>query len=155
MTIRLAVLSDIHGNLPALEAVLDDIGSKSVDGWILAGDYTAGPNAVECIQVQRSLNGWCITGNGEIALRRFDCEKTPLSWRTLHQFAVLRWDHSRLDRDTLITWLVCPNNCASRSMERLRSGSSMALHPALSRACTQTRNQASWTKHWRKLMKQY
>ena len=33
---RLAVLSDTHGNLPALQAVLDDLSQQTVDGFILA-----------------------------------------------------------------------------------------------------------------------
>jgi len=37
----LAVLYDIHGNLPALEAVLDDARGAHVDGFVLGGDYTA------------------------------------------------------------------------------------------------------------------
>ena len=40
---RLAVLSDIHGNLPALEAVLDDIGRRSVDQIVNLGDCASGP----------------------------------------------------------------------------------------------------------------
>jgi diadenosine tetraphosphatase ApaH/serine/threonine PP2A family protein phosphatase len=34
----LALLYDIHGTLPALEAVLDDAGRYDVDGWLLGGD---------------------------------------------------------------------------------------------------------------------
>ena len=40
---RLAVLSDIHGNLPALEAVLDDLGRRSVDQIVNLGDCASGP----------------------------------------------------------------------------------------------------------------
>jgi predicted phosphodiesterase len=35
----LAVLYDIHGNLPALEAVLDDVRADDPDGYVLGGDY--------------------------------------------------------------------------------------------------------------------
>jgi diadenosine tetraphosphatase ApaH/serine/threonine PP2A family protein phosphatase len=35
----LALLFDIHGNLPALEAVLDDARSQGVGRWLLGGDY--------------------------------------------------------------------------------------------------------------------
>jgi len=38
----LAVLYDIHGNLPALEAVLADARSAGVEGFVLGGDYCAG-----------------------------------------------------------------------------------------------------------------
>lgn len=40
---RLAILSDIHGNLPALEAVLADIDRRGVDGIVNLGDILSGP----------------------------------------------------------------------------------------------------------------
>ena len=38
---RWAVVSDIHGNLPALQAVVADAGA--VDGWLNLGDILSGP----------------------------------------------------------------------------------------------------------------
>jgi putative phosphoesterase len=46
---RIAILSDIHGNLPALEAVLDDLGRRAADATYCLGDlvgYGAFPNEV-------------------------------------------------------------------------------------------------------------
>ncbi|TSD84704.1 metallophosphoesterase family protein [Mycobacterium sp. KBS0706] len=40
---RLAVLADIHGNLPALEAVLADLGRRGADGIVHLGDCVSGP----------------------------------------------------------------------------------------------------------------
>ena len=40
---RLAVVSGIHGNLPALEAVLADIGREQVDRVVNLGDIVSGP----------------------------------------------------------------------------------------------------------------
>jgi putative phosphoesterase len=40
---RIAVVSDIHGNLPALEAVLRDIERQGVDGIVNLGDSLSGP----------------------------------------------------------------------------------------------------------------
>jgi putative phosphoesterase len=40
---RLAVISDIHGNIAALEAVLDDIGRRNVDVLVNLGDCLSGP----------------------------------------------------------------------------------------------------------------
>ena len=40
---RIAVLSDIHGNLPALEAVLSDVARRSVDTVVNLGDSLSGP----------------------------------------------------------------------------------------------------------------
>ena len=40
---RIAALSDIHGNLPALEAVLDDIARRGCDLVVNLGDIVSGP----------------------------------------------------------------------------------------------------------------
>jgi predicted phosphodiesterase len=40
---RLAVLSDIHGNLPALEAVLEDLRTQAPDAVVNLGDHLSGP----------------------------------------------------------------------------------------------------------------
>jgi predicted phosphodiesterase len=40
---RVAVLSDVHGNLPALEAVLADVAEADVEAVVLCGDLAAGP----------------------------------------------------------------------------------------------------------------
>jgi putative phosphoesterase len=98
---RLAVLSDIHGNLPALLAVLEDASRQAVDGYIQAGDYTGGPQATECLQIQRSLPGWMIRGNGEVNLHCYEEEDCPPAWKTDMQFTLLRWDHAHLCRAEL------------------------------------------------------
>ena len=36
---RYAVLSDVHGNKPALDAVLEDARSQGIENIIVAGDY--------------------------------------------------------------------------------------------------------------------
>lgn len=46
---KLAILSDIHGNLPALEAVLSDLRQDDVDQIIVAGDViNFGPFQSDC-----------------------------------------------------------------------------------------------------------
>jgi predicted phosphodiesterase len=53
---RIAVFSDVHGNLTALEAVLEDISRVAVDGIVFAGDLCmVGPRPGACVRnVQRS-----------------------------------------------------------------------------------------------------
>ena len=41
---RLAVLSDVHGNLHALDAVLEDIARQGVDQTVALGDFVSGPS---------------------------------------------------------------------------------------------------------------
>ena len=63
----LAVLYDVHGNLPALEAVIADAEAAGADGWILGGDYALfGGWPAETVERLRSLEraSW-IRGNGE------------------------------------------------------------------------------------------
>jgi diadenosine tetraphosphatase ApaH/serine/threonine PP2A family protein phosphatase len=62
----IALLYDVHGNLPALEAVLDDCGTPS-DGWVIGGDVALfGPWPMETVDRLRGLHGarW-LRGNGE------------------------------------------------------------------------------------------
>jgi predicted phosphodiesterase len=67
----LAVLYDIHGNLPALEAVLDDVARERPDAFLLGGDYgTPSPWPRETLDVLYGLeNATWIRGNGERWLR--------------------------------------------------------------------------------------
>jgi putative phosphoesterase len=61
----LALLYDIHGNLPALEAVLAD--AKDADGFVLGGDYaTAGAWPKETVERLKQLeNATWIRGNAD------------------------------------------------------------------------------------------
>jgi predicted phosphodiesterase len=45
--VRVAAISDIHGNLPALEAVLAEIDRETVDAIVVVGDLVTGPASVE------------------------------------------------------------------------------------------------------------
>ncbi len=67
----LAVLYDIHGNLPALEAVLADAEDAGADRWLLGGDYgTPSPWPHETLARLRELpKATWIRGNGERWLR--------------------------------------------------------------------------------------
>ncbi|MCK5542721.1 MAG: metallophosphoesterase [Desulfobacterales bacterium] len=70
---RLAILSDIHSNLEALESVLDDIKNISIDEIISLGDnigYGADPEKV--IQTIRKENIESVLGNHELACIKED-----------------------------------------------------------------------------------
>jgi len=63
---RLAVVSDIHGNLPALEAVLAEIGRERVDRIVNLGDIVSGPLwPRETAALLRGLDWLTIRGNHE------------------------------------------------------------------------------------------
>jgi predicted phosphodiesterase len=52
---RVAVLADIHGNLPALEAVLGEVDAVGADAIVLPGDMTVGPLQAETLDLLASL----------------------------------------------------------------------------------------------------
>ena len=47
---RVAALYDIHGNLPALEAVLEELAREKVDRIVVGGDVLPGPMPRECLE---------------------------------------------------------------------------------------------------------
>jgi putative phosphoesterase len=66
---RVAVVSDIHGNLPALEAAMSRIESETVDALLCCGDIVGyGADPGPCIDIIRAKATRCIRGNHEVAL---------------------------------------------------------------------------------------
>lgn len=62
---RVAALSDIHGNLPALEAVLADLEREDVDAIVVAGDTISGPWAAECFDRVMAEDPLVVRGNAD------------------------------------------------------------------------------------------
>jgi predicted phosphodiesterase len=110
---RLAILADIHANLPALEAVLSDARENRVDGFIVAGDHVnGGPHPNETIDVLRSLeNCWLIRGNTDDYLLKFSNGTALAEWRTSRQWAPTRWSYQCLDQDHLDFVAALPGQC--------------------------------------------
>jgi len=65
--VRVAALYDIHGNLPALDAVLAEVEQEGVDAIVIGGDIAAGPpEPGEVVERVRSLpKAQCIRGNAD------------------------------------------------------------------------------------------
>ena len=98
---RLAILADIHGNIPALEAALKEIEKDAVDGFIVAGDMVAGPNPVEVINRLHELDACMIRGNNENYILRFASGDAPDWWHTARQWSFIRWNYRRMDDNIL------------------------------------------------------
>jgi predicted phosphodiesterase len=62
---RIAALYDIHGNLPALEAVLAELQAEPPDAVVVGGDLAPGALVGECLELLRPLNPRYVMGNGD------------------------------------------------------------------------------------------
>ena len=100
MTI-LAILADVHGNLPALQAVAEDFKAFQPESILVAGDLTGGPQANECIRLLQGLGGEMILGNSDLNLLRLADGCAPGSWSTSRQFGLLRWALRNIDQHCL------------------------------------------------------
>jgi putative phosphoesterase len=63
--VRVAAISDIHGNLPALEAVVADLEHEAVDRVVVAGDTVSGPWPVEVLDTIVGLGAAVVRGNAD------------------------------------------------------------------------------------------
>ena len=87
----IAVLSDIHANLAALEAVLDDEGSW--DRFVFLGDAVlAGPQPDEVLSLLREVADVCLTGNHDREVLSLDMDEpvsgASRSWRRWHRESI-------------------------------------------------------------------
>lgn len=62
---RVAALYDVHGNAPALEAVLAEVDREGVDDIVFGGDIVAGPLPLETLDLVLARRGRWIRGNAE------------------------------------------------------------------------------------------
>lgn len=76
---RIVALYDIHGNLPALEAVLTEMGQLAVDTVVIGGDVIAGPMPNETLDRLRMLDlpVHYIHGNAESEVLRVLAGQEP------------------------------------------------------------------------------
>lgn len=91
-----AVISDIHGNLEALEAVLEDV-PDGVEEIYCLGDvigYGASPN--ECCESVRSYEMPVISGNHDLAVTDLS---TDLAWFNPVAAAAIEWTREQLTPD--------------------------------------------------------
>ena len=76
---RVAVLSDIHGNLPALRAVLSDLEQEDVRSVVVAGDTISGPWPVEVFDAVAALAAGVVRGNADREVLQRSTRYGPLA----------------------------------------------------------------------------
>ncbi len=90
---RVAALYDVHGNLPALQAVLDEVATASVDVVIFGGDLCWGPMPRETLELICQVpNARFVRGNADrsVAARG---EPGAEEW----VLEITRWAHDQLE----------------------------------------------------------
>jgi len=94
----IAVLSDVHGNMPALEAVLADIHECAPDEVLVGGDLVGrGPEGSKVAKRIRELGWMCVRGNHEDYLLGFRHRRVPEPWLHTEEWAASRWMAAELD----------------------------------------------------------
>ena len=94
---KLAVFSDIHSNIEALDCVIEKISLENVDGIICCGDTVGyGPNPNECVEKIKSIkNIKIIAGNHDrAAIGLFD-----VNWFNDNAKAAILWTSSQLTEE--------------------------------------------------------
>jgi predicted phosphodiesterase len=90
---RIAVISDVHGNVTALRAVLADIQARGISRVVNLGDVVGkGPRSSEAIGLIREACEETVRGNWDTFITRGDLDE------------VGKWTQDRLSADDL-TWL--------------------------------------------------
>jgi predicted phosphodiesterase len=119
-----AIISDIHANLTALEAVLADMANRSVERIICLGDVVGyGPCPVECLTTIRERCAFTLKGNHDIAVLL-----EPFGFNKPAREAAL-WTRRQLEP----SWLSLPRTranwaCLRNAPERVTEGSNLFVH---------------------------
>ena len=102
---RIAIISDIHGNIPALEATLDDIGRRGIQHIVCLGDLVGkGPDSARAVDVCRVACETVIMGNwDDFLVTRTDLEPANLWHR--EQLGAERLDYLATLPKSLDFWL--------------------------------------------------
>jgi putative phosphoesterase len=85
---RVAALCDVHGNTPALEAVLAEVATLDVDRIVCGGDVVAGPFPQDCLDRLRAVDAVFVRGNAD----RFSDRAPEGTWE---------WVSAQLDAPSL------------------------------------------------------
>jgi len=97
-----AVMADVHGNLPALEAVLADAREHGAKAFVAAGDLTlGGPYPLATFNRLREIGCWMIRGNSEQYLLDFTAGRFPALAHTSQQWAPLRYTAQQFTAEAL------------------------------------------------------
>jgi predicted phosphodiesterase len=95
---RVAVLSDVHANLPAFRAVLEDIENEGVDArWCLGDLVGYGAQPDECVALARETCDLCLIGNHDLVV----IGKLDIAEFSMNAAVAATWTQDNIARESL------------------------------------------------------
>ena len=94
---RIAFFSDVHSNLEALQAVLDDAKEHKVEKFFFVGDAVGyGPDPNQCVKIVRDLSEICLYGNHDYAALGL----MDISYFNPYAAEAIRWTQRNLSTES-------------------------------------------------------
>jgi diadenosine tetraphosphatase ApaH/serine/threonine PP2A family protein phosphatase len=116
--VKYAIISDIHANLEALEAVRKEVESVSPDKILCLGDlvgYGASPN--ECVEAAREICDLTVAGNHDFGA----CRRTDIAYFNMYAREAILWTEKALKKD-------CFDFLCSRPLSEAVDGDIRVVH---------------------------
>ena len=112
---RLAILADVHGNLPALDAVIADLAGRGIEQVVVAGDaINWGPFSAPVVARVREAGWATIRGNHELVLLDYGTPREPREWADRAAFPVPHWLGRQLPPDLRLAIALWPDTLVVR-----------------------------------------
>lgn len=117
---RYGIISDIHGNLPALRVALAELRSQGIDGLLCMGDIVGyGPWPNECVAEVATQGAVCVAGNQDLMV----VDRLPDVRMSDHARLILDWTSTVLDPDAAAYLRALPSQAGVEPGLRLAHGS--------------------------------
>ena len=116
---KYALLSDVHSNLEAFQAVIKDLEGERVDHVCFLGDIVGyGVDPAQCIDILQGLTSWIVAGNHDWATVRLtdtsyfnSAAKKAVDWTTKQ----LSPSHRKFLKNLPLTCMSSPDTTGSRN----------------------------------------
>ena len=126
-SMRYAIISDIHSNLEALTAVIDDIERRSAGTILCLGDIVGyGADPIECLRIVEKISDELIQGNHDEAAATGE----GIEYFNEHAAQAARWTAERLSDEEKVKLAALPthNKFAYYRLKIMRD-SHQQIHP--------------------------
>jgi diadenosine tetraphosphatase ApaH/serine/threonine PP2A family protein phosphatase len=95
--VKVALLSDVHGNLPAFRAVLEEVEDLQVDEiWCLGDLVGYGAQPDECVELARNTCDLCLIGNHDLVV----IDRLDIRDFSANAALAARWTRERIEPET-------------------------------------------------------